>query len=129
MKTSRSSGTRPENAKLMMFLVGVVVMAILYSVSALADTTVILEDGTVIETKQNVYISPGKVYTLTELEPLRADPVEPVDPVEPEPDPFADEPKPTGTPEWCEWYEEFTGGVIAPTFDGRYNIYVQNCTP
>ncbi len=79
---------------------------------AAAIVTIILADGTTIETDKNVYIADGPVYTQVELVPINGELVEP------------DE---KGSPEWCAWYEAINGGVIAPSFDPNYNIWVQNC--
>ena len=81
---------------------------------AAALVTIILADGTTIETDKNVYIADGPVYTQVELTPINGT-GELVEPDE------------AGSPEWCAWYEAINGGIVAPSFDPNYTIYVRNC--
>lgn len=80
--------------------------------TAAADTTVILEDGTVIETNKNVYISEDKLYKFEEAHPVSGSLVEPEE---------------KGSEAWCLWYETVNNGTIVPSFEENYYIYTQNC--
>jgi len=90
-------------------------IAVLFSFSAIAETTITFDDGTVVylEPEQKVYVSVHKVYELVELEPVVGG--------------ESSEPEPQGSEEWCEWYLEQNDGVVAPSFDEGYTIYVRNC--
>lgn len=92
-------------------------LAIFFAVFAFkahAVTTVILEDGTVIETEDKVYISAEQLYTLQEADAVSSDA-------------STDEPEDKGSPEWCAWYLAANNGTVVPSFDEGYSIYVQNC--
>lgn len=80
-----------------------------------AATTIVLDDGTVIETDKPVYISDTPLFRLVEVEPIA------------ETDGGLVEPAEAGSPEWCVWYEVSNNGIIQPTFDPSYTIYLQNC--
>lgn len=84
---------------------------------ASAVTTVILEDGTVIETNDKVYISDEQLYKFEEASAVSAESSTDV----------LVEPEEQGSPEWCEWYVAINGGTVAPSFDPNYSIYVRNC--
>lgn len=87
-----------------------------------ATTTIMLEDGTVIETEKRVYISETPLFSLTEATPVTGEPLVGT----PSPVPDA-EPEDKGSPEWCAWYEDINDGIVAPSFDPNYRVYTENC--
>ena len=84
----------------LLFLLG----AAAFVFPANAQTTIILEDGTVIETYENVYTSFDTVYIQVPLTPVARSS-----------DPDGDVGPEQYSPEWCEdWYSDVYDG--APTF-------------
>lgn len=89
-------------------------------------TTIILDDGTVVETTKNVYVSDEPLFSLTEAVPLVAG------------SGGDEEPSPQGSPEWCDWYVDNYGVEITlsdgtvikapePSFDPRYDVFARDC--
>lgn len=76
-------------------------------------TTIVLEDGTVIETEDKVYVSETPLFRLEEAEALVGG--ELVEPAE------------KGSPEWCAWYEAINPDGITPDFSEGYSVYTRNC--
>jgi len=92
------------------------IIAFLFATAALAQTTIIFEDGTTLTTDKAVYVSDTPLYRFAEAEPVAGEPR--VD---------ADGPPEVGTEAWCAWYVESVGGNITPTFDEEYRIYTRDC--
>jgi len=90
------------------------VLILVMSGKAFSETAITFDDGTVVyvPTGSQVYVSDAPLYELKEVEPVTGELVEPED---------------KGSDEWCAWYEAVNDGVIAPSFDPGYTIYVQNC--
>lgn len=80
-----------------------------FATNSYATTTVILEDGTVIETDKFVYVSDKQLFYFEEAAPVSDNELE------------------VGSEEWCDWYVESSGGNIEPSFDDDYQIYIKNC--
>jgi len=80
-----------------------------FAANSYATTTVILEDGTVIETTDKVYISDQQLYKFEEAAPVAESELE------------------VGSEEWCEWFVESNNGNIEPSFDDDYQVYIKNC--
>jgi hypothetical protein len=82
------------------------------SIGVYGSTTIVLEDGTVVETNDRVYVSKTPLFQLEEAEALVGG-----ESVIPE----------LGTPEWCEWYEAANPDGISPDFSEEHSVYVRNC--